>query len=574
MLRWRARSLLQIVGMALTLLCAHGAMARNVLDLDARHQPVPLLDWGDFWLDTAGKTTVEDVALGSTPDWKPTPDHAIYPLSKGAALWIRFIVPPAPDTERWYLEIPYGSLDRVTLYTLDGAGNWNPQTAGDSVAVSQWPVPHRHPLLPVNVSAEEPRRYLVRIENAHSFSAPLQFVSESHLSRSEQRISLILGIYFGLAGLAIMLSALSALSLRDTAYGVYALCVTLMALTQASLTGIAGLHLWPSLPRWSDASAFILPLLTLSALLWFTSAAVSLPERSRNLHKLLLTMAALGPLVALMTVLGDPNLRPRLVSLYVAVAAATGVMAVLWAWRRGDRFALWLLLGSTPVMLAAVFPLARLLGWLPVSFMTLHGMQIGIAVELPVLLVVLMLRSAQRREHNRRIQGMDRMDPATGLMNSYVFAEELVRMIARSERLRQQSTVLLIDIVNFDQIQRDFDRHSAEELPLRVAGRLLATARDIDAVARLSERRFGLLIEGPLTPEEMAQAAPRIVARGLMPFKNKPLEWVAHLRVAQAVVPRDGNDAQAVVLRLDALLAQVPADSKRAVYTLQDVPQA
>jgi len=166
------------------------------------------------------------------------------------------------------------------------------------------------------------------------------------------------------------------------------------------------------------------------------------------------------------------------------------------------------------------------------------------------------------------------MDPATGLMNSYVFAAELVRMIARSARLRQKGAVLLIDIVNFNDIEHQFDRQSAQELPLRVAGRLLSTARDIDAVARLSERRFGMLIEGPLTPEEIAQAGPRIVARGLMPFKNKPLAWVAQLRVAQAVVPRDGSDAQSLVAQLDALLTSAPADSKRAVYSLQDAPSA
>ena len=56
--------------------------------------------------------------------------------------------------------------------------------------------------MPVDVSAEEPRKYLLRVENPFSFSAPLSFVSDSYLGRHEQRTALILGIYFGLAGLA------------------------------------------------------------------------------------------------------------------------------------------------------------------------------------------------------------------------------------------------------------------------------------------------------------------------------------------------------------------------------------
>ncbi|HSV44680.1 MAG TPA: GGDEF domain-containing protein, partial [Ramlibacter sp.] len=184
--------------------------------------------------------------------------------------------------------------------------------------------------------------------------------------------------------------------------------------------------------------------------------------------------------------------------------------------------------------------------------------------------VILMLRSQQRREHNRRIHGLDRMDPATGLINNHVFQERLVRLMGRAQRLRSQSAVLLVDIVNIEQLRRDFDRRAAEELPLRVAGRLLSAAREIDSVARLSEHRFGILVEGPLSAEEAAAAGPRVVARCLMPFKNKPLDWVAQVRVAQTLVPSDANTDPARVLeRLERLLANVPADSKRAVFTLK-----
>lgn len=566
--QWLGRQLVQ-VAILLGMLLPAAAWARTVLDLDAAKQPVALHDWGDWWIDTSGQATPEAVD-GGAASWQPTRDPAIYALRSGQVLWVRFTVPPAPDAERWYLEIPYASVDRASLYTHDSAGQWNEQRAGDLVAVSAWPVPHRHPLLPIVVSAEEPRKYLLRIENAHSFSAPLAFVSESYLYRSEQRVALILGIYFGLAGLAVMLSALSAMSLRDAAYGLYGMSVALMGVTQASMTGIAGLHLWPGLPVWNDISPLLLSVLTMASLLWFGTAVLSLPERSRGLTRLMAGLAVLGIAVCVGLAVVERSHRFQLMAGYIVLAMVAAVLVTLWAWRRGDRYGLWLLAGTAPVMLGAAFPLARIAGLIPVSFWTMHGMQIGIALELPVLLVILMLRSQQRREHNRRIQGLDRLDPATGLINAPVFAERLMRMIARSQRLKHQSVVLVIDLVNVEQIQRDFDRRSAEELPLRVAGRLLSAAREIDSVARLSERRFGMLVEGPLTPEEAAQAGPRVIARGLMPFKNKPLEWVAQLRVAHALVPLDGTDAQQVLEQMGALLASVPPDSKRAVFSLHD----
>jgi GGDEF domain-containing protein len=549
------------------------ATARTVLDLDASRQPVPMLDWADVWLDATGQATPASVDTNDAIAWQPSRQNAIYPLTTGQALWIRFTVPPAPDSERWYLEVPLSSVNLVSLYTRDSSGTWNEHRAGDTIAVSAWPVPHRHPLLPVIVSAEEPRRYLLRIENPSAFGAPLNFVSESRLSRGEQRISLILGIYFGLAGLAVMISALSAVSLRDAAYGLYAPTVALMALTQACLTGIAGLHLWPGWPWWNDLAPVVLPALTAAPLMLFVSAVVSMPERSMRFHRTLQGVAALAVLVVLAAVLAPAALRTRIVVPYLLATQVACACALLWAWRRGDRYAGWVGLGALPVLLSAAFPIARASGLIASGFMSTYGMQVGIAFELPVLLVVLMLRSQQRREHNRRIQGLDRVDPATGLINEHVFTERLVRMIARSQRLRHQGAVLLIDIVNIEQIQRDFDRRSAEELPLRVAGRLLSAAREIDSVARLSELRFAMLVEGPLTPEEAVSAGPRVVARCLMPFKDKSPDWVAQLRVAQALVPLDGLDAAILLERLGALLASAPRDSKRAVFSLNEKPE-
>ena len=567
------RALLRIVLLAaLTLLsgmAASPAWSRTVLDLDTQQQPVALKDWGDYWIDTTGKLTVPEFGAAANITWQPTQEQAIYPLATGQALWIRFTVPPAPDAERWYLEVPYPSINRASLFTLDAAGQWGEQKAGDRVAVAKWPVPHRHPLLPIAVSAEVPTNYLLRLENGHNFGTQFRFVSESHLNHSEQRVSLILGIFFGLVGLAVIVSVLSSVSLRDPAYGFYALSAALMGLTQASATGIAGLHLWPNGPGWNDVSTYVLPTLALSARLMFVSAAVSLPERSLPLQGVVTGVAVLGLLAALAEVLVPTQLRMQVLMTYIFLPQLLGFYALVWAWRRGDRFAPWLMLGFAPMVVGAALIGARNMGWLPVSFLTQNVSQIAAAIELPMVMVILMLRSQQRRENTRRIQGLDRVDPSTGLINAYVFIERLVRMIARSERLKQQSAVMLIDIINIEQTERDFGRKAADELPLRVAERLLVTAREIDSAARLSERRFGMLVEGPFDAEDAAALGPRIVARCLMPYKGLHADCIAQIRVAYALAPHHGSNAQGLLARLDELLTMAArAGDKRAVFKL------
>lgn len=543
--------------------------ARSTLDLEVARQPVPLRDWGDYWLDKSGRLTAAEVDADRTLAWQPTVDGKVYPSADGQALWIRFTVPPAPDRERWYLEIAYPSLNSVSLFTLDAAGQWMEQRAGDKVPVAEWPVPQRHPLMPVVISAEEPQRYLMRIEHPHHFGPPLQFVSESHHYRSEARISLLLGTFFGLLGLAILVSLTSAVYLRDAAYGWFATHSIFMGLMQAALTGVGGLHLWPRNAWWNDAAPFVLAMLMLGSLTMLVAALVTLSERSHRLHRSLQGLGLVSVVLAASVTLMDSPTRMAVYAGWILLCTLSCVGTLVWAWRRGDRFAGWLLACGLPLVVGSAPAVARMLGWLPVSFSTLHGLQVGIAVQLPFVLLVLMLRSADRRENRRRLSGMDRTDPATGLITAHVFEERLARMAARSQRLSYQSALLLIDIGNLEQIQRDFDRSAGEELPLRMAARLLAATREIDSVARLSDRRFGMLIEGPVSPEEAQQAAPRLIARGLMPFKDKPIEWVAQLRVAQALVPLDDSDSPRLLERLGALLDGVPADTRSGIFTLR-----
>lgn len=568
---WCARLMTVTLGLLLGAFLALGsatAWSRTVLDLDTGHQPVALHDWGDYWIDTTGQLSPAQVAGKADIAWRVTHTNENYRVSSGESVWVRFTVPPAPDAERWYMEVPNPAIDRATLYTLDSIGQWIGQRAGDLVAVNQWPVPHRHALLPIVLSAERPTYYLLRIKNGHTFSSPLRFISESRLSHSEQRVSLILGIFFGLTGLAAVMSALSAVSLRDAAYGWYVVFITLMGLSQASVTGIAGLHLWPNLAWWNDISATVLPMLTAASALLFASAAVALPQRSQRLHRLVVGLALAGVLASAALAVVPAGARMALFMPGLLLLSSSGMLVLAWAWQRGDRYAPRLMLAYLPILVAAGMNLATHVGLLPMNFLTQHGMQLATALHIPIVMVELMLRSQQRRENTRRIQGLDRVDPATGLINGHVFAARLLRMIARSARLRHQSAVMLIDLVNTDQIQLEYGRKVADELPLRLAERLLSTAREIDSAARLSERRFGMLVEGPLSAEDAATLGPRIVARCLMPYKGLPVDCVAQVHVVYALVPHQGSNAQGLLTQLEKLLAAVPARSKRTVFKL------
>jgi len=345
----------------------------------------------------------------------------------------------------------------------------------------------------------------------------------------------------------------------------------LVGLTQAAITGVAALHLWPDSPWWADRALVVLASWMLMSVLLLSTSIVSLKQRSKALNALAWLVMAVGAVLSVALALTDSAIRLPLLTPYILLILVMILTVNFWAWRHGDRFGGWLLLSAAPFALGLALAVARFLQWIPLSVLTEQSVHASMALELPAMLAVLVLRSRHKHENTRRIKGLDRMDPSTGLVNDQVFLERLIRMIARSERLKHQSAVLLIDIINSEQTQRDFGRKAADELPLRVAERLLSTAREIDSAARLSARRFGMLIEGPSSAEDAATLGPRIVARCLMPFNGLHVECVAHVHVAYALVPHQGSNALELMSRLEDRLAKAPADDKKAVFMLGEL---
>ena len=566
---WSARAWLRTLWLVCAVLTAATAHGRTVLELDTDKQPVALADWGEYWIDGRFDRTAVEVETGVNIAWAPTLKGGIYPLKAGEVLWIRFTIPPAPDAETWVLEIPYPALDRASLYSKDKAGQLSEQRTGDLTAVSDWLTPHRHPLLSVQFNAEEPTRYLLRIENAQGFSAPLRFLSSRQVLRGEQQNSLFLGFYFGIAMLGMLTGLICFAWLRDRAYLYYSATSLLVGLTLAALSGAAALHLWPRSPVWADMSLSVLAVWSLTSVMLLNAIVVSLAQRSPLLNRGMLAIVAIGLVLSVLLTTTPSALRLKLFVPYVISVVVFLLSINFWAWRRGDRFGGWLLLAAVPFAASWALANARYLGWIPLSLLTEQSGMATLALQLPLYLTALILRSQKSLQTRSRIAGLDRIDPATGLLNEHVFNHRLLRMSARSQRFKHQSAVVLIDLVNVEQTQRDFGRKAADQLPVRVAARLLSTIRDIDSAARLSERRFGILVEGPISAKEAISLGPRIIARCLMPFQGMHPECVGQVRLAYALVPLEDPGTQSLMTRLEERLTTAALlDDRRAVLTL------
>jgi diguanylate cyclase (GGDEF)-like protein/PAS domain S-box-containing protein len=108
-----------------------------------------------------------------------------------------------------------------------------------------------------------------------------------------------------------------------------------------------------------------------------------------------------------------------------------------------------------------------------------------------------------RRRLERQLRHQAEHDALTGVANRRVFAAELGRQLARERRYGGESSLLMIDLDGFKEIN-DGMGHAAGDLVLQAVGYLLtARVRDTDLVARLGGDEFAVLL--PETPREGAE---------------------------------------------------------------------
>lgn len=89
----------------------------------------------------------------------------------------------------------------------------------------------------------------------------------------------------------------------------------------------------------------------------------------------------------------------------------------------------------------------------------------------------------------------DRVDALTGLLSQQALIEHVSRLLERKkQRPDFEFAVLAVDIADFYAVRQRFGRQTAERLLVTLSRRLMASARPLDAVGRLPDAEFVLVL--------------------------------------------------------------------------------
>ena len=156
----------------------------------------------------------------------------------------------------------------------------------------------------------------------------------------------------------------------------------------------------------------------------------------------------------------------------------------------------------------------------------------------------------------QQVERLIQSDSLTGLPNRLLARDRLDQLLVQAQNSERTVAVVLLDLDNFKTINDSLGHGSGDALLRGVAGRLRATLRDTDTVARMSGDEFLILLANMRSEEAIAAVIAKITRVFREPFAvgDGSLPITASLGIAMA--PRDGSDADALLSNADLALRQ------------------
>lgn len=524
------------------------------------------------WADPQGTASLAQV-LRADPQFQAAGPGDAPPLASGGALWLHLRLQRAPkERQDWVLKLPMPVLDLVTVYQQDGS-QWRADSAGDTLAVSRWPEGGRYPVFRLDLPAGESRDVYVRVQHSTPASFPLELATAGQHAEAVQLEYLGLGAALGALLVLIASCLATGWAYRDAGFAWYAAYAALTSLAMAAFTGVAAQFLWPGFGLLQDAPTNMLACAAAGAAILFVRKTLGLRRRLPALDRLTLTLGIAGFVVALLGPVLPKSAYLLLIGFYLCFATPITLLASGVAWWRGDPVARWVLAAQLPLVSAVVVTVTRNLGWTDLPFLPPSIVIVGLAVEVPLLLVALFIRSRDRHGAEVREQALSTHDALTGLLAPHLFSDRLRQVVARHRRDGESSAVVYIELVNHGRIRDYFGNSVADQSLLRSVIKLRRLLRDVDTVARVGEARFGVILEGASSRSSVMERASRLIAAGLMPLPGLKPDVTLQFHVAALLLSERPLEAEAIQEALAAQIGRMSPRTRRPIRFVEADPE-
>ncbi len=312
--------------------------------------------------------------------------------------WLKFELARDPGAGRaWWLVATPPFIDDVRLYAPDGAGGFRESRAGDHVPVRERETAHRNTIFKLQLS-EAPQTFFLRVESSTAVTLALSVASPERYGELASFENMFFGLFFGMLVIAVMISLLSSVWLRQRFFLVATAYLLAYGGLHFALNGFDQLFIYPDQPALADHVVGVLVCLATGFYLLFFLTYLDPQRRFPRLARAV-SWGAWGSFWgAIASALGFyPAIAPL-----VAKAQLGEIVLVLGmslGMRRLDphRTALYLLMFG-PGTAAVFLQILRNVGVLPATFLTTHLWEVTVIFQIPFTAVAVLMRARETHQ--------------------------------------------------------------------------------------------------------------------------------------------------------------------------------
>ena len=163
-------------------------------------------------------------------------------------------------------------------------------------------------------------------------------------------------------------------------------------------------------------------------------------------------------------------------------------------------------------------------------------------------------RTSELRDAQARAQHLADHDALTGLPNRRLLEDRLTQALALSQRNRQQTAVMFVDIDRFKTVNDSLGHAAGDVLLKEIAQRLVNQLRVGDTVCRIGGDEFVVVLPEVKRSSDVAQVAQKVIEQLSQPVVIERRELVVTASIGISVFPEDGDDAGTLIRNADAAM--------------------
>jgi two-component system cell cycle response regulator len=179
------------------------------------------------------------------------------------------------------------------------------------------------------------------------------------------------------------------------------------------------------------------------------------------------------------------------------------------------------------------------------------------------MLEVRLLHEASRN-YSKMLESLALNDPLTGLANRRLLADRMSMAIVHARRNKSAMAVVYLDLDGFKQINDTMGHGAGDVLLKKIAGRLVATVREEDTVARVGGDEFILALWHVSDADYAAKVALRAIEAVAQPCVIEGNTVSITISAGVSIYPDHGEDADTLMKSADLALYEAKSAGKNA----------